>query len=256
MPNNLDIHDERERNKYSLEAYHLDKTNVYDFSIDKLIYELRSDITKSQTQIDDWDHLKKNDPKHYKEMVEQAERYDIDLEYQQFDNIGDIIYTQEQLLSLVEMKIIYAFKFLEITIKKLLQASFSLESTKEFYKWDNLVKFLKSKNVDIKSLSGYPEICELKNVNNAIKHLDEYETSLNIIEFKNSNVITYYKLDLFYERIKGYPDLFLQELVLAIHDELYKFNDSKLENIANELSLRMNKDDAMKLIDKIKNNYD
>ena len=45
---NHTIHDEREQNKIGLETYFLDKTNVYDIAIDKLIEELKNEIKKSQ----------------------------------------------------------------------------------------------------------------------------------------------------------------------------------------------------------------
>jgi len=251
------IHDEREQNKIGLETYFLDKTNMFDIAIDKLIYELKAEILKSQEQFDGWNNLQKEDPKRYEELVERADHYEISIDHQQYETFLDIIYNEEQLLSLVEMKIIYAFKSLEINIKKLLSASFSLQTTKGFYKWDNLIKFLKDKDIDAKNFKSYFEITQLKSVNNAIKHSDDYETSLTSIqEFKNSDKITYSKIDQFYNRIKDVPNTFLQELILAIYNELYEFDDPKIENIAKSFVLRMNHTDASKLIKKINEHYD
>ncbi|BDQ12080.1 hypothetical protein [Sediminibacterium sp. TEGAF015] len=257
MNNQFNIHDEREQNKIGLETYFLDKTNMFDIAIDKLIDKLKTGILKSQDQFDGWNKLQETDPERYAELVEQAERYEISINHQQYETFLDIIYNEEQLLSLVEMKVIYAFKFLEINIKKLLRAAFSLQSTKDFYKWDNLIKFLKDKNIDAKTLNSYFEITQLKNVNNAIKHSDDYETSLSSIqEFKNSDKITYNKIDHFYNRIKDKPNIFLQELISAIYKELYEFDDKKIGEIAKLFVLRMNQEDAIKLTKKINEHYD
>lgn len=253
----FNIHDEREQNKIGLETYFLDKTNMFDIAIDNLISELKTGISTSQEQFDGWNNLEQTDPERYVELAEQAERYEMNIQHQQYDTFRDIIFNEEQLLSLVEMKIIYAYKSLEISIKKLLAASFSLESTKDFFKWDNLIKFLKTKNIEAKTLDRFTEITQLKNVNNAIKHSDDYETSLtDIQELKNSNEINYHKLDKFYERIKNSPNIFLQDLISAIYKELYNFDDNKINEIAKTFVLRMKRVDADKLTDAIKKHYD
>jgi len=115
-----------------------------------------------------------------------------------------------------------------------------------------MTKFLKEKNVDVKTFKSYFGTIQLKKVNNAIKHSDDYETSLtDVQEFKNSDKITYEKLDHFYNRIKEMPSLFLQELISAIYDELYSFTDAKIDGIAKSFALRMKKADAIKLTAKI-----
>lgn len=158
---------------------------MFDVSIDKLINELKAEILKSQQEFENWNKLQETNPERYAELVEQADRYEINIDHQQYETFLDIIYNEEQLLSLVEMKVIYAFKSLEIHIKKLLSAAFTLKTTKEFYKWDNLIKFLLDKNIDIKKFASYFCIHQLKTVNNAIKHTDNYDTALiSIQEFK------------------------------------------------------------------------
>ncbi len=252
----FNIHDKREMNKMGLETYFLYNTNMYDIAIDKLIAERKTEVRKSQEEYDAWNKLKENDPEQYKKLVEQADRADIDLNEQQYKYTLDTIYNEEILLSLIEMKIIYAFKFLEICIKKLLWAAFSLKSTKDFYKWDSITKFLKDKNIEATALNGYNEVFQLKTVNNAIKHSDDYEISLkSISEFNSSERLTYKKLDTFYERIKIFPDHFLQSLISAIYSELYDFDEKKLNEITESYVLRMNKEEAMKLANKLIENY-
>ena len=258
MSNNIDIYYEREQNKIGLENYVLDKTNVYDIAIDKLIDELKESIKTSKKEIDDLSLPQKESNVSNIVLEEQSEDYVLDKDYQKYLTILDIIYNEEQLLSLVEMKIIYAFKSLEINIKKLLKAAFSLKSTNDFYKWENLVTFLKDKNINIKTeFKSYEEITQLKLVNNDIKHGEHCKKSLNSIkEFKGADDFTYYNLDNFYKRIKKIPTTFLEELVTAIYNELYVFDENKIEKIANSFAVRMNEEDAKKLTQKINEKYD
>jgi hypothetical protein len=46
-----DIHDKREQNKIGLETYFLDKTNMFDVAIDKLIAELKVGNIQVTTRI-------------------------------------------------------------------------------------------------------------------------------------------------------------------------------------------------------------
>ena len=194
-------HDMRAFNKIGLETYYFDKTNMFDIAIDKLINELKTDISTSQEQFKNGHIVKHTETERLAELAEQAKSCEMNIQDQQNALIESIDFNEQLLLSLVEMKIIYAYKFLEINIKNLLDAAFPLESTKEFFKWESLIKFLKTKNIKADSLEGYGEIKQLKNINNAIKHSDDYETFLtDIIEFKNSNEINYNKLDKFYDR--------------------------------------------------------
>lgn len=63
-----------------------------------------------------WSKLQTVDPNRYEELVEQAERHEIDINHQEYISLLDIIHDEQQLLSLAEMKIIYAFKNLEIEL--------------------------------------------------------------------------------------------------------------------------------------------
>lgn len=79
------------------------------------------------------------------------------------------------------MKIIYAFKFLETNIKRLIQASFSPKSKRDFYRWDFFINFLSERNIDSKKLLGYQKVLQLNIVNNAINHNDDFENKLKSI---------------------------------------------------------------------------
>ena len=125
------IHDEREQKRMALDTYSHDITNTYDFAIDKLIQELKNRILESRQRSDTRNTVEIENPELNGER-EGADYHDSNTAYEQYQIFLEIQYTQEELLSLVEMKVIYACKSLEIHIKKLLGAAFSLKSTNEF----------------------------------------------------------------------------------------------------------------------------
>src|SRR5689334_6949623 len=137
--NKITTDDQREIQKMGLETFFMDKKNVFDPAIDGLIKQLKGHVQERRDHIDGWDNLKKNDPERYREMAEQAERYEIDIEHTQIDAWIDISYYEEQLTAVAEMRIIYAYKFLEINIKRLIKASLSPKSVRGFYRWNDLV---------------------------------------------------------------------------------------------------------------------
>jgi len=254
---NVTLHDKREMNKIGLEHFFLDKINMYDYAVDKLIQDKKDEIVKLEKQHQDWVELEETNPERYKELEEQAERYEINILRQRHEYFIDISYVQEELITLVEMKIIYAFKFLEVNIKTLIKAVFSIKSTKEFYRWHVLEKYLNGQNIDIQNLKGYKEISQLRTVNNSLKHSEELDVKLNSIEeFKKSTNLTYESLESFYSRIKESPNVFLQNLISAIYDELYVFNTQKIASMSESLVLRMDEKDASLLINKIKKHYE
>lgn len=257
MENDFDftIHEKREMNKISLETYTLGMEVSFDYSIDKLITELKAENQKSWKEHDGLVNLEKNKPNKYRELLEQAERHGIHLDLQKYEYIENVIFNDDQLTVLSEMKIIYAYKLLEVNIKKLLAASFSI-NTQSFYRWSSLIDFLKEKNIKVSSLNGHKEIIELQTVNNSLKHSDEMSGKvMEIMEFKKGERVTYIELNKFYERIKDFPAIFLSALINEIYNELYYFDDRKLTEIANSLILRMDKETAFKFIEKIRARY-
>lgn len=242
-------------NKISLETYTLGMEVSFDYSIDKLIKELKAENQKSWKEHDGLVDLEKNNPEKYKELIEQAERHDIHLDLQKYEYIENVIFNDDQLTVLSEMKIIYAYKLLEVNIKKLLRAAFSI-NTQSFYRWSSLTDFLEEKNIKVSSLKGHKEVIELQTVNNSLKHSDEMSTKvMAIMEFKKRERVTYIELDKFYERIKQYPNIFLSALTNEIYKELYEFDDNKLNEIANSFVLRMDKKAAFKFTEIIRNSY-
>jgi hypothetical protein len=70
MSKTNDIHDEREQNKMGLESYFLDKTNIFDISIDKLIGELKAETQKSEDKFYRLNKLQETGPNSYLELLD------------------------------------------------------------------------------------------------------------------------------------------------------------------------------------------
>lgn len=237
MSNRPDINDQREMNKISLETFHFNKENYFEGVADSL-------ITSLLDQNKELDIAYKN--------IEKSND-DID----QLNVITEIYYNNEQLLALEGMKVIYAFKHLEINMKILIRATYSVIDSREFYRWDKIISFLKTKNIDASKLDGYKVTDELRKVNNAFKHSNEPGPEVNkITEFKAKTTFQYTDLQSFYNRIKSAPGIFLESLAWAIYKDLYEFNDQKIDSMAYELVLRMGKTEAKTLIRQLLSKYD
>jgi len=247
----------REINQHCLESFIYGKENMFESSADIAIEKIIKEEILAQKK---YDELIKNNGGNEPE-VDIFEGYknedDIDLDIQLHQIGAEQYFMQEELWALIEMKIIYLYKFFEINIKKLLRRSFSLSNTKDFYRWDSIINFLNTQNINSKEISVYNEIVQLKDVNNSLKHSDSLEEKLinKIPEFKNKTKISYVELNQFYDRVKIYPEEFINQLVSKIYDELYKFDEDKIEGIAEDINSRMEEKDALVLIEKIKASY-
>lgn len=247
-----DIHKNRDYNKINLQTWTMDLKNVFDSPVDKLIEDIKKKCIAVQNEHDEWTRLEENENERYKAIEEQAEHYEINLLQQRYDYILDLIYYQEQMQAILEMKVIYSFKSLEINLKKLLATAFKLNNVKEFYRWEYVIRFLANNNIDVKKVMYFKEIDELRLVNNFLKHSHSFDQSLKIIqEFSSVNEIRLLELEQFYNRISFAPQRFLEGLSISIYQELYEFNDQKLMSIATELALRLETKDALKLKDTI-----
>ena len=79
-----------------------------------------------------------------------SERYDLeDWYYHSLDES----FLEDQLYVLSEMNIIYIYKEFEINLKKLIKIAYG--DDKNLYKWFNLIKFFKSKKIELEDLEGY-----------------------------------------------------------------------------------------------------
>jgi len=224
--------EKREINKLSLETFFMNlENNHYDFNIDKLICDLSEKLTVLENK-------KQNEKLN-----------DID----EMNNEFELIFLYKELFAISEMKIIYAYKHLEIHLKFLLKASYENSKDNDFYKWESIVAFLKTKNIKLNEVSNYTEINELRNLNNSIKHSRRIinDKTKNIIEFKNKQQIEFSDLLDFYKRIGNSSINFISSLSNYIQKDLYEFDDTRIENIAQKILIRMDKNTVKKLVEKL-----
>lgn len=169
----------------------------------------------------------------------------------------EIYFMEQELKAISEMKIIYAYKHFENKLKFLLSAAYGISKSKMF-KWEFITEFLKDKNIDIKKVKCYYEINELRNLNNNLKHSDDIrnDTRISIIkEFKKKSFIQYQDILTFYKRIENAPSTFIYSLSDLIYNDLYVFDENRIDIEADKIALRMNETEAKMLIEKLKKKY-
>lgn len=249
MKNNSanDIWEQREMNKIGLDTFFHNKENILDYPVDKLIESLKIQITKAYAEHNEWIELEEKNPDRFRELEEQANRTEHTLYSQMYGYIQDAIYLEDELFALFEMKIIYAFKHLEINIKQLLFAAYQDNYINKQFKWDSIIQFLNSKNIVAKELNEYESINQLRIVNNSLKHSNKVidQSLKNITEFKNKEALSYIELELFYNRIKKSPNIFLTSLASNVFKDVYSFTQERIFDIAQSFALRMDKKDAI-----------
>lgn len=221
-------HDKREQDISSLQSFFLNLSeNHFDNSIDDLIIE------------------KKKSLKELEEKINRKDEFHIDY---------GIILIPQELLSLSETKVIHCFKNFETHLKILIKGSYQESVRNQMFRWDYIITFLKSKNIDIKKFKSYEEINQLRIVNNSIKHskLNDDNEVRSMKEFKDINYISYSDLLDFYERIKNSPEVFISELCDSIYSDLYEFDDNRITNISEKILSRLNEGNIQSLIKKLK----
>lgn len=245
-------------NKMSLDSYVLDKHNVLDDPIDKLIDNLGHKLKSNREEHDKWRKLEMENPEKYSRLNEIAQRTGHGIEQQLLDYILENVYIEEEITALMEVKIIYAFKHFEINLKKLIRAAYDDKNFDKNYKWESIRQYLILKSIDIRNIENYSEVNQLREINNAIKHSENYfennDLKDKIPEFKNkeTSIRDLYKC---YNRIKKSPNMFLQSLSSKIYEDLYDFTEDKIDKLAESIAIRMDYKDAQKLIEKLKENY-
>lgn len=243
-----EFEEERFSAKMYLDTFTFDLYNSFDPSADKEIERLIDDLEKNNKK---YIELGK------KLADEKDEQAKMNFESEKHNCLIDNEYIIEKIWALIEMKIVYSFKSLELNTKKLIRTAISGTKINDFYKWEVLVNFLKSRNIKPESIKGFLEITQLKDVNNALKHSVDFSVDLKnrIPEFKKSEIISFYDLNAFYSRIKTFPEIFLSDLASAIQSELYEFDQEKIDRIANNIARSMERKDADLLIIAIKSKY-
>jgi hypothetical protein len=180
-------------------------------------------------------------------------KYDYD-DHQNF--IDNEEYIQDQIFALSEMNIIYIFKEFEINLKLLFKDVYGNDD-KTLYNWDKLKDYLKSKKISISKIDGYEEVRQLRELNNHLKHNNKVisEKIKNIKEFKGENILTEEMINKFFKRIKYSPSILINGIVNAIYNDLYKFDEGKIKQMAEDIAKRMDKKDAKLYWEEIQKYY-
>jgi hypothetical protein len=217
----LHMADEEEKKLHllALDTFLIDVYSTFEYAADNAIEKLEKENAKSfnlNNRLEEQQKLIEN-------RLEDEEPLDYLLRTQESSRVMmDIVYRTEEMIALVEMKIIYAYKHLEINIKRLISLAYPEVKTKDLFKADKLHKLLISKGIDVTKFNGLKELRELRLVNNMIKHSGKIESEIKAIpEFLNYESVQFGPLHLFYERIKKTPMEFLKALNIIVVNQLY-----------------------------------
>lgn len=225
------------------------KFEFFEAATNEAINSLHKDIqlaTESSAEIEPI--LPSISEENYYDITE--EQWNIIEEYS--DCHSNIEFSKEYLNSLLEMRIVYLFKNLEIVMKTLIQIAYENTNTKDFYKWENMKTFFKSKSINIPDIEGYNECIDAKKVNNVIKHNETISEDIKrIIEFSGATEFNFDNLNNFYKRVKPKVESFCEKLKTQIENDLYQFDEERLSKIADEFHERMNNETIKKFIDKL-----
>lgn len=224
----------REINKYQLHTFY---TNYPNNHFDSIVRKVTEQIVKEKKELS----LNREDDIKKRFLIEMQ-----------------IYLLESELLAITQMRIIYAYKQFEIQLKKLISVSYGIEE-KNFYKWQSVVDFLYSKNIDIKRFENYQNIQEILELNNSIKHSPELinKRTQNILEFRKQKSANANIINEFYERTMNSPKDFITELAKEIDKDLYEFDDYRLDLMAEDINKRMDnetKNKFLKSLNKTTNN--
>jgi hypothetical protein len=112
------------------------------------------------------------------------------------------IFLQQQMAVIAEMRLVYLYKSYEIELKRIIAEAYA-EEVADSYKWDEQLKFLRSKQIYLKKIPGYSATNELRIIVNNIKHGTELDRQAKAIpEFKNTQAVVYQTGTNFYDRIE------------------------------------------------------
>ena len=179
-----------------------------------------------------------------------------------FDDWGEkawaIHSSEDDLLVLEEVRVVFLFRTVEIAIKEMMHIAFPNINPKDLYRWDIVKSHLKANGITVGNIPGYQETDSLRVVNNNIKHSPELsEDTKRSLPYWNSELeFTYNNLSNFREQVEPKIRQFMEGLGDTIIEAAFNFDDSKLEGIACDLSERLSSEHAAKLIEKLTSKYE
>jgi len=222
-------------NKRDVLKHKLDRINTLD-----LVFE--SVVEKAEAQ------LKSNLLKHRKSLEYWSERYDL-IEISEYrdelklDEAGreyayaeeDIGTTEDELLSLLEMRVLHLYKSYELLLKKILKTlEMDVSGVRNI---NNLTDKYKTYGVDLASVECFQASKELRLVNNSIKHsaLISDGVKSELPEFSEFNMFEYGSLINFFERVKPALIVHIIHLINSIKTVIDTKNDVLLEEIVSPI---------------------
>ncbi|MBK7040347.1 MAG: hypothetical protein IPH46_07735 [Bacteroidetes bacterium] len=150
----ISITERRKIGQMGLDSFMQGQHNMLDYPVDKLIASLKQKNDSILAELDRWSDIERNEPERFNAIEEKANRTGHSISIQMNDSILEIIYIEDELFALLEMKIIYAFKHLEIKIKQLLFAAYQDPYINRQFKWDTIIQFLRGKNINVKKFGS------------------------------------------------------------------------------------------------------
>jgi len=116
--------------------------------------------------------------------------------------LADDLYELDLVSGLTDqLSIVALYRVVELYISKILVRRFGVSAVRKAYRIDTLEAFLKSKGVDLKAISHFKSIDELRLLNNAVKHsgVVSAELAKHYPRWKKGNKLEH--LDKAYERL-------------------------------------------------------
>jgi hypothetical protein len=239
-----DIANSREYKRNSLLKISFEHDNFFENAIEENIKSLKENIKLSKEKFEELSD--KTDGKEVSTLTSEEEESIHEACYHE----GNIESFSEHLYSLNEMRVIYLFKNLEISIKSIIKDAYPNTDTKDFFKWQSLIAFLEEKNISVTNIDGYADAVQLKDVNNALKHSDSVPQHI----VKVSEFVSGFNsdgLERFAQRIRPRVELFREKLSAQIAKERYDFDESRIDSIVKEFHYRMDKEAFLTLIQKL-----
>jgi hypothetical protein len=213
------------------------KFDYYDRATEQTIVELNNELREDVNALAKLERdMPDVDENNYRDITD--EEWGLIDDYSNLHmNVG---FNQQHLLSLLEMKIVYLFKSLEVVMKRMIQIAYPKANTKDFYQWDSMKTFFKSNSIEISNLEGYNECTDLRKVNNAIKHNGVINDEIKkIADFSNQTEFDHLNLESFHQRVKPKVEVFTERLTGEIERNLFDFPIERLEALVKNYSERM-----------------
>ncbi|WP_417869474.1 hypothetical protein [Vibrio furnissii] len=118
----------------------------------------------------------------------------------------------QQQLSLLEMKVLYLYKEVEIRLKIIIANQYN-KSTKQLSNFKLICDYFKSKEVSLENIEDYKNVDSLRLVANDLKHSIQINKSREIPEFKDLTEFTVESLEKFMHSKLYQVEMFLSDVV-------------------------------------------